>query len=92
MIDIDWSQMITAEMKAAAEGERLRQQLVIEQDAWRISELDVIRNQLDLLLFEDPEALPGTEAQWKLYGRAVSRWKEGAEGFPYIENRPVRPT
>lgn len=61
------------------------------ESQWRDSEIRVVKDNLDAILFEDPDALPGTESQWKAYGVALRRWKEGAEGFPHEEHRPPRP-
>ena len=62
------------------------------ENAWRDSEIRVVKDNLDAILFEDPDALPGTESQWKAYGVALRRWKEGAEGWPDSSSRPKRPT
>lgn len=61
------------------------------ENQWRDAEIRVVKDNLDAILFEDPDALPGTESQWKAYGVALRRWKEGADGFPHEEHRPSRP-
>ena len=61
------------------------------ENQWRDSEIRVVKDNLDAILFEDPDALPGNESQWKAYGVALRRWKEGGEGFPHEEHRPSRP-
>ncbi|WP_139671658.1 hypothetical protein [Pseudomonas sp. F16(2018)] len=64
---------------------------IAAENSWRDSEIRVVKDNLDAILFEDPDALPGTESQWKAYGVALRRWKEGAEGYPHEEHRPSRP-
>jgi hypothetical protein len=59
--------------------------------AWRDAEIEVVMDNLKAIMFDDPEALPGSESQWKAYGVALRRWEEGAEGFPLEEHRPSRP-
>lgn len=61
------------------------------ETAWRDSEINVVKDNLEALLFDDPDALPGTDAEWKAYGVALRRWKEGAEGWPDSARRPARP-
>jgi len=67
-----------------------------EQD-WAASEIPAIARQLEAL--EEDEAgetpedlLPGARNQWLGYRGKVRCWKDGASGFPEIEQRPVRPT
>ena len=72
-----------------AAGEAIR--AAAREEEWRNSEIRVVKDNLDAILFEDPDALPGTESQWKAYGVALRRWKEGAESYPHEEHRPSRP-
>ena len=72
-----------------AAGEAIR--AASREEEWRNSEIRVVKDNLDAILFEDPDALPGTESQWKAYGVALRRWKEGAESFPHEKHRPSRP-
>ncbi|MFL1527823.1 hypothetical protein [Pseudomonas sp. O230] len=67
------------------------------EDLWREAELIVIANQLDALeeVFagEIPaDILPGTRAQWLAHRGKTRNWKEGAEGYPNLMGRPVRPS
>lgn len=66
------------------------------ESAWVVAEIPIVRRQLEAL--EEDEAgetpddlLPGTRVQWLGYRGKVRNWKEGAEGFPDIDQRPVRP-
>lgn len=66
------------------------------ESTWRAAELAVIARQLEAI--EEDEAdetpadlLPGTRKLWLKYRGLVSNWKEGAESFPDITHRPVRP-
>ncbi len=63
---------------------------------WVASELPVIVRQLEAVEEAEYDAtpvdlLPGTRQQWLAYRGKVRNWKEGAEGFPISEQRPVRP-
>lgn len=69
----------------------------IEEDAWCVTELVIIDNQLDAL--EEAEASaeptdlrPGTRLQWLQYRGQVRNWKEGAENYPDSSYRPVQPS
>lgn len=68
------------------------EQFAAEEDAWRLSEVTFIADQLIGIEDGDPTALPGTDAQWRAYRTKVRAWKEGAEHFPDQAFRPVRPT
>ncbi|RIJ09852.1 hypothetical protein DXT77_15535 [Pseudomonas sp. 91RF] len=57
---------------------------------WQTAEIQFINNQL-MALEEGADALPVTREQWLPYRTRVRNWKEGADGFPYPENRPWRP-
>ena len=60
--------------------------------SWREEELSIIADQLLRIEDGDPTALPGTDRQWRDYRIALRGWKEGAAGFPEIEQRPSRPS
>lgn len=66
-------------------------QLATIEDQWRVAELDLIADQLMALEDGDPAAMSITEQKWREYRTAVRGWKEGANFFPDIANRPVRP-
>lgn len=58
---------------------------------WVVAEMQLVADQLLRIEDGDPTALSGTEQQWRDYRIALRAWKEGAEGFPISEQRPVRP-
>ncbi|WP_374979001.1 hypothetical protein PSGK_18810 [Pseudomonas solani] len=60
------------------------------EDAWRDAELATIAEQLLMLEDEDPNALPGTAAQWRAYRIQVRAWKTGNADFPFGA-RPTPP-
>ena len=96
MSNIDWSQLITKEMKDAAQAAWLLAEQVTREIAWRGAELLIVARQLEAIEEDEadetpPDLLPGTRKQWLKYRGLVSNWKEGAEGFPELTNRPVRP-
>jgi hypothetical protein len=66
-------------------------QLIAEEDAWKLEEMDFIADQLIAMEDSDPSALPGTERQWRDYRTLLRAWKEGAEHFPDQAHRPARP-
>jgi hypothetical protein len=66
-------------------------QLIAEEDAWKLEEMDSIADQLIAIEDSDPSALPGTERQWRDYRTLLRAWKEGAEHFPDHAHRPARP-
>lgn len=61
------------------------------ESSWRTSELAVIADQLIAMEDGDPNALPGTDRQWRDYRTLVRGWKEGHPDFPNAASRPVRP-
>ena len=63
----------------------------MERD-WQEGEMRLIAEQLPAVEDGDPTALPGTEREWRDYRIQVRAWKEGAEGFPEIEKRPLQPS
>lgn len=73
------------------ESDRILAEQVKAEDDWRVMEIAFIADQLIAMEDGDPEALPGTEAQWRAYRTATRNWKEGAEHFPDLAHRPVRP-
>lgn len=82
MGNIDWSQKLNIKYAEGAATER----------DWQEAEMRLIAEQLPALEDGDPTALPGTEREWRNYRIQVRAWKEGAEGFPEAEKRPVRPS
>lgn len=77
-------------------GESLIVMRILEGQ-WRETELIVIANQLDaleeVLAGQTPEdILPGSREQWLAHRGKTRNWKEGAEGYPDLIGRPVRPS
>lgn len=96
MSNIDWTKLITAEMKAEAAAQALLKLNVEKETTWRIGELVVVARQLEAIEEDEadetpPDLLPGTRKQWLKYRGLVSNWKEGAEAFPDQGHRPIRP-
>lgn len=91
-MNIDWSMLITKAMKDAQAAAIARAAQVVVEDAWRVKEVDIITDQLIALEDGDPDAMPGTEVQWRAYRTKVRAWKEGAANFPDPSKRPARPT
>ena len=90
MNNIDWSKLRkAADIKAEAEKVRLAP-LIAEETQWVESERNFVTEQLEAI--EDGEEVPGTEREWRDYRIQVRAWKEGVEGFPEAEKRPVRPS
>lgn len=58
---------------------------------WQTSEMAIAKENVTAIQFEDPGALPGTEAEWKAYWVALRNWKDGNPDFPDMTKRPVRP-
>lgn len=92
MSNIDWDMLITSEMKGAQTSKALEAAYSEKEALWQESEMLVIAEQLLAIEDDDPIALSGTERQWRDYRIQVRAWKEGAEGFPESERRPVRPS
>lgn len=84
MSNIDWSKLLTTEMKEIAQKTPV-------EDAWRLEEIAFIADQLLAIEDGDSAALPGTERQWRDYRTAVRSWKTGHPDFPSIAFRPARP-
>lgn len=82
MSNIDWSLKYNIRYLEGSARER----------EWQELEMALIADQLLSLEDDDPTALPGTEREWRDYRIKVRAWKDGAEGYPEIENRPQRPT
>ena len=89
---IKWDMLITQEMKQAELKKVIEASNVIAEEAWRSGEMTFIAEQLIGIEDDDPDALPGTDREWRDYRIQVRAWKEGAEGFPEAESRPVRPS
>jgi len=90
-VNIDWSQLITKAMKDAEVAAATRAAAVLAEDAWRAKETAFIADQLIGIEDGDPAALPGTETEWRAYRTKVRNWKEGAQFFPDLTYRPIRP-
>ena len=90
MKNIDWSKLRkAADIKSEEEAARLIP-LIASEAQWVELERSFVAVQLEAI--EDGEEIIGTERQWRDYRTQVRAWKEGAEGFPQIEKRPVRPS
>ena len=90
MSNIDWSQLRkAADIAAQREAERLAPLMATETE-WVEMERKFVGEQLEAI--EDGEDMPGTERKWRDYRIQVRAWKEGAEGFPDAEKRPLRPS
>lgn len=77
-------------LDAVLAAQALERDTAIE-DAWRVSELAAIADQLAALEDDDPARLPGTDAEWRAHRIRVRAWKEGNENFPHLAQRPIRP-
>lgn len=96
MCNIDWSKVITNEMKEAELKDSIMRQNIIIEKNWRSVELKKISRQLEAIEEDSigetpPDILPGGSREWLKYRGKVSNWKEGAEGYPDITNRPSLP-
>lgn len=92
MSNIDWSQMITKEMKEAIIIAEQRVVDAMSEAEWVKEELAVIVDQILALEDDDPTALPGTEREWRDYRIQVRAWKEGNTHFPDKTLRPSPPS
>ena len=90
MSNIDWSMLITKQMKEDAIKEAVLVLATAEEDSWRNSELLFAADQL-MAIDDDPNRLPGTDREWRDYRIAVRAWKEGNVDFPNKDLRPKRP-
>jgi hypothetical protein len=95
-MNIDWSQLITKAMKDADLATRLLVLQIEHENSWRVAELMVIARQLEAIEEDEadetpPDLLPGTRKQWLKYRGQVSNWKDGAESYPDLTLRPIRP-
>ena len=91
MSNIDWSMLITKQMKEDAIKEAVLVLATAEEDSWRNSELLFAADQLMAIDDDDPNRLPGTDREWRDYRIAVRAWKEGNVDFPNKDLRPKRP-
>lgn len=73
------------------EASRIKIELTAVEDSWRLSEMELIADQLIALEDGDPKALAGTDRQWRDYRILVRGWKEGHPDFPNAVSRPVSP-
>lgn len=92
MSNIDWSMLITKQMKEDAIKEAVLVLATAEEDSWRNSELLFAADQLMAIDDDDPNRLPGTDREWRDYRIALRAWKEGNINFPEEALRPIRPT
>lgn len=90
MINIDWSQLQKASDIASLQELARLAPVILAETLWVDSERKYVGEQLEAI--EDGEDIPGTEREWRDYRIQVRAWKEGAEGFPETERRPVRPS
>lgn len=96
MNNINWSMLITKRVKEEALAQQERAQKVLNEDAWRVSEISLIANQLMAIEESEaggdvPDLLPGTRSQWLSYRTKVRAWKEGHVDFPDETKRPTTP-
>lgn len=96
MSNIDWSQLITAEMKEAAAAEQQALLDAEREGEWKAAEMVVVADQLMALEeveggSEDVPLLPGSRQQWLSYRTKVRTWGPGIAGFPDKNLRPKRP-
>lgn len=96
MSNIDWSMLRTAaqvkkEAEDQAEYDRIAPML-FEEKEWAERERNFATMAIEAIEDDGDDAPDsGTIAEWRAYRTQVRKWKEGAPGFPYKENRPVRP-
>ncbi|QVW25369.1 hypothetical protein KJF94_07285 [Pseudomonas hormoni] len=76
----------------AVTQETLRSKAAVFESVWRDVELPVAKDNVTAIQFEDPDALPGTEAEWKAYWIALRNWKDGNPDYPDLTKRPPRPS
>jgi len=86
----DWLVVMMDSQRADSEN-------LLRESEWKIKELSDISRQLEAIEESEsgespPDLLPGTRKQWLRYRGQVSNWKEGAQSFPDIAQRPVRPS
>ena len=92
MSNIDWSMLITKQMKEDSVKAAELVLAISREDAWRTSELPFAADQLMAIDDDDPNRLPGTDREWRDYRIALRAWKEGNINFPEEALRPIRPT
>ena len=91
MSNIDWSKLRkAADIASEKEAARL-EPLIASEKQWAEQERKYVSDVLEAIEDGGDDAPLGTEREWRDYRIQVRAWKEGAEGFPDIENRPVRP-
>lgn len=92
MSNIDWAQLRkAADIASEKETARLAPLIAVES-VWVEAERKYVGEVLEAIEDGGDDAPPGTEREWRDYRIQVRAWKEGAQGFPDIEKRPVRPT
>ena len=91
MSNIDWTKLVTKAQKEAQAAAEQRELDVAREVSWKNSEMLLISDQLLKLEDADPTAMPGTESQWRAYRVVLRTWVDGAQGYPNVSSRPVRP-
>lgn len=91
MSNIDWSMLITKDMKLAEIAKADYEAKALVETAWVRNELLVIADQLLALEDDDPNRMPGTDREWRDYRIKVRAWKDGAVGYPDKDKHPSRP-
>ncbi|MFC3939651.1 hypothetical protein CCU68_18880 [Pseudomonas gingeri NCPPB 3146 = LMG 5327] len=86
-----WREATEQELQDLSAALRKNENLIRESE-WQAQEMLVIEDQRMAIEEEDPEALPGTDKEWLQYRTKVRKWIEGAEGYPEMTRRPVRPS
>lgn len=97
LVDGSQDEYITGDMSLMSRVEVEEYYAVIELEIkkggeafWVSQEMGAVTDQL--LLHDDEDDLAvATRAEWVEYRKSLRRWTEGAEGFPDIDQRPVRP-
>lgn len=92
MSNIDWSMLITKQMKEDAINAAELVLATSREYTWRMAELLLAADQLMAIDDDDPSRLPGTDREWRDYRIALRAWKEGNINFPEEGLRPMRPT
>lgn len=92
MSNIDWTRIRkAADIAAQKEATRLAP-LIAGEALWVEAERKYVSEVLEAIEDGGDDAPLGTEREWRDYRIQVRAWKEGAEGFPEAEKRPVRPS
>jgi hypothetical protein len=90
MSNIDWSRLSTKAMRDAEEASHQRAANAKVEDAWQLTQMRLIADQLIALEDADPDAMDVTEAQWRAYRTKIRAWKDGGNpDFPDATKRPT---